>query len=690
MEVMNLKHSVDTLSDLALESSSGSCLKTTVGGSPKKTTDEGKLVDSEQAKIPENHLQKEPEPELKPEQEQQRQRQQQQVENKDDSNSKKRSSNLDLPPVTPRKKSRPSNPEEITSFFKNIHPREIDARIRMLFPRDKVVSKPCMSARIFACFTIYSEQHRSHGIDPIGTSISKFAPMKNDTPTRRAKRNNSSNIPILSFLQALVQVESSALGATPVQRKTVQFSAFDGSSTRPPRDSIMGSHVSRQMNINAMVYALKEIHSLLLLPHNHNMERHNAVLYSLQALRQFLMMLETNKKTYKNEYDYNNDNEKLRLECAKSMPFEWDPNRFKKAAGLYRQDVEKICNCLERQREVQEKAAPTQQTSLHEFNVMLYLETKLAESIGRTIRFHLRRIFNPIYGIVIIDESFEEEEEGSPSDDVFKRPSNMSQIIQMRHPEWYSPGSNSAVADGSVSSVLSLAVETIVNYFGFDTFFSEKEFVMPSIPDGFCKSAAAMRGIPRNSIGEPLPKEDLQAIIADTVEAQRFLAGAKACGFIRDLLHWPGVEEEVNRLGGWNIIEQCAKQFHSLRLGRLSPNDAHLAVFKNVRDFAIRVDKCWSQVKKATDECTQALDDLWIRFHCSATQTPKKSRKRRKLPPEVDIVRKILNEGLHHHMFPSIFEPEEAVEWIQMQNSDYTEDVDDEDEDNEVDNNDVS
>jgi hypothetical protein len=72
--------------------------------------------------------------------------------------------------------------------------------------------------------------------------------------------------------------------------------------------------------------------------------------------------------------------------CAKSMPFQWVPRRFQKAARLYRLDIEKLCQCLQNS------------TTLKEADVQLNLEKKLAESLGRAIRYHLRRFFNSIYG----------------------------------------------------------------------------------------------------------------------------------------------------------------------------------------------------------------------------------------------------------------------------------------------------
>mmetsp|Transcript_11336 Transcript_11336/g.16649 ORF Transcript_11336/g.16649 Transcript_11336/m.16649 type:complete len:641 (-) Transcript_11336:187-2109(-) len=516
---------------------------------------------------------------------------------------------------------------------KAIHHCEINARIRMLFPQDKVISKTCMSARIFACFTLYIEQQKEN------------TATVQETPSRVTRRSHSSQLPILSFLRALVSVESTSLGDKPVQRKLVQFSAYDGSSTKPPRDSVMGSHISRQASVDAMIRALEEINALLSLTQK---DERNAVIESLQSLCQFLMLLETKTKDNKSEHF------KLRSECAKSMPFEWEPNRFRRVARLYRQDLEKICSCLEQQN--QETQTKSIRKSLHDFDVKLNLQAKLAESMGRTIRYHLRRLFNPIYGPVTLDETFEEQRKGKNGHDAFRHPSNMSSILQMRHPDWYSPGSNSAVADGSVSAVLNVALETIVNYFSAKLFFNESKFTLPAFPASFCSSPAARRGI--NDISEIISDENLDTVLNEIGNAQRFLAAAKACRFISDLLNWPGVEEEISRLGGWNLIEECAKQFHCHRLDSLSSNDAHLSVLKNVKEFLKRVVQCWNNKKDAAKDCTDELDTLWIRFQCDQFSIIQSQSKRNRKRSGV-TVKEVLTEGLQRHMFPNIVEPDD-------------------------------
>eukprot|EP00546_Thalassionema_frauenfeldii_P018115 CAMPEP_0178902366 /NCGR_PEP_ID=MMETSP0786-20121207/4563_1 /TAXON_ID=186022 /ORGANISM="Thalassionema frauenfeldii, Strain CCMP 1798" /LENGTH=630 /DNA_ID=CAMNT_0020573621 /DNA_START=100 /DNA_END=1993 /DNA_ORIENTATION=- len=517
-----------------------------------------------------------------------------------------------------------------------IHHCDINSRIRMLFAKE-VISKTCMSARIFACYTLYIEQQQG----------SNSSTKMQETPSRITRRSHSTQLPILSFLQALVCVESTSLGDKPVQRKLVQFSAYDGSSTKPPRDSVMGSHISRQASVDAMVDALNDINKLLSLTQNDN---RNTVIESLQSLSNFLALLET--KTKENDSEH----KKLRQECAKSMPIEWDQNRFTKAARLYRQDVNKIYNCLQQQK--QEAAAKTVRKSLHEFDVKLNLQIKLAESMGRTIRYHLRRLFNPIYGPITLDETFEEQRKVKNDNDAFRHPSKMSEILQMRHPDWYSAGSNSAVADGSVSAVLNVALETIVNYFGAELFLAGSTFVMPTIPTSFCNSPAAKRGI--KEITENVSDEAMVTIVNETVDAQQFLAAAKACRFIIELLNWPGVEEEISRLGGWTLIEKCATQFHLHCLDKFSPNDAHLSVLKNVPVLLERSRQCWNNMQNAAKDCTDELDNMWIRFQCDQYSTvPSNKKSRRNKKRSGVTIKEVLVEGLQHHMFPNIVEPEE-------------------------------
>jgi hypothetical protein len=45
--------------------------------------------------------------------------------------------------------------------------------------------------------------------------------------------------------------------------RKVQFAGFDGSSTKPHKDSMIGAHLSREESIQALENALKEVNSIL-------------------------------------------------------------------------------------------------------------------------------------------------------------------------------------------------------------------------------------------------------------------------------------------------------------------------------------------------------------------------------------------------------------------------------------------
>jgi hypothetical protein len=368
--------------------------------------------------------------------------------------------------------------------------------------------------------------------------------------------------------------------------------------------------------MDAMVAALDEINKLI-----SQSEDTNNVLTSLQSLILFLKRVSTCRSQ---------EFVDLREECAKSMPFHWKPNRFQTAAAYHLGDLEKICLSLQSLQ------------SLSDSNVQLALEKKLASALGLSIRYHLRRFFNPVYGTVIESADLKKQDDMQP----FKRKSKLSQIIKMRMPDWYQAGCDSAVADGSVSTVFGLAIETIVAYFGIDALV-QKDFNVPAIPRSFCDSEASMRGIGKS----PASPKDLEAIISDMYLAQGFLSACKACRFLADLKNWPGVDEEIQRLGGWGILEKCAKQFRCFQLERLSPNDAHFCILDDVGVLMDRVEQCWIAYEDAADACTRALDQQWMRFECGS-----KSWKRRERYPEINIVEEVLVEGLKAHMFPHICE----------------------------------
>ena len=214
-----------------------------------------------------------------------------------------------------------------------------------------------MSARLFAAFSLVDEdEHLQQNALAVEDTIPSLSPSStssssttassappplsstNTTTTttihnnnnnnrpitsRTTTRSKSSKLPILPLLKALVHVECVSLGEQ-VQKRRVQFSGFDDSSTHPPRDSILGSHKSRANSINAMVQALQVIQTTL--------EQENATTDTrrcLQSLSHFLDRLvrdtdgssDDKKRTTMNSWIDKDGARRIRKACARVRPF---------------------------------------------------------------------------------------------------------------------------------------------------------------------------------------------------------------------------------------------------------------------------------------------------------------------------------------------------------------------------------
>eukprot|EP00521_Asterionellopsis_glacialis_P002710 CAMPEP_0195261680 /NCGR_PEP_ID=MMETSP0706-20130129/9285_1 /TAXON_ID=33640 /ORGANISM="Asterionellopsis glacialis, Strain CCMP134" /LENGTH=124 /DNA_ID=CAMNT_0040315579 /DNA_START=733 /DNA_END=1103 /DNA_ORIENTATION=- len=123
------------------------------------------------------------------------------------------------------------------------------------------------------------------------------------------------------------------------------------------------------------------------------------------------------------------------------MPNYWPPQRFANVAKIYRADFACILTAL----------AEYQQIGFD--GNSLILEQRLADYIGRSIRYYLRKFFNPPPLPLTTDEEV----------DTSVR-SNIHECLVLTVADGTSR--DTAAADGSVSSVFSAAVRYIYNYFG--------------------------------------------------------------------------------------------------------------------------------------------------------------------------------------------------------------------------------
>ena len=171
-----------------------------------------------------------------------------------------------------------------------------------------------MSARLFACFSIVAEEEEEEGEQPL---LPKKKKKNGGIVTRRG---TSSRLPIVSLLRSLVHAECVALGQS-VERGRVQFSGFDGSSTQPPRDSVLGSDQARASSIDATVAALNEAHKLVQQQQQHGNDGEDddddETRQCVQCLCQFLDRIQSSTMNNKHQHDGHYNPAKMRKQCAK-------------------------------------------------------------------------------------------------------------------------------------------------------------------------------------------------------------------------------------------------------------------------------------------------------------------------------------------------------------------------------------
>jgi hypothetical protein len=503
---------------------------------------------------------------------------------------------------TPRKRPPSDNEQTVLSQplkkIQVVDPRKdvinhsaIVDRILHCFPDHDVLSIPCKAARLFACFTLVADQSNDQADDEIRES--------------RGSGSIKHIKPIYPLLSALVLAEKTSLGSLSTSG-TVQFSGFDCSSTQPPVDSVYGSIQHREAEIEALSEALDQVHAL-----RDDVENKNESITCLRAMIKFLRDMETS------------EGKDLRVECAKTISAKWNSKRFKKAARTYRLDFEKLLNTI-----MTDENAPSQP---------LFLEKRLADSLGQAIRFYLRAFFNPVPWKKPTDGKVE-----APAVQQSKHQSRVSELLIMKLPDGLVVA-DTAVADGAISSVFSAALRIVYLHFGADVFLSD-DYRPPTLPENFCNSEASQKGPGKKR--SPISDEAVDAIVSDIHNAQSFRDAAVACRFLSNLLNFPGVREEIIKVCGWVCVEKHANRIKGYKLIELCPDDAHLVLLSDTNRFFARIDSYKMAVEKLIAPCEQRLEQLAITFKCG----PNHKLLRRNYPI-LETIDAAMDEGF---VFPNV------------------------------------
>ena len=147
---------------------------------------------------------------------------------------------------------------------------------------------------------------------------------------------------------------------------------------------------------------------------------------------------------------------------AQSIEANYPPQRFSSAIQTLKKDFVCILKRL------------TNSSGLLSLDLTTSFERRLAEFIGQAIRFHLRKLFNPPPLPLTRNSTTESSSTG-------KRQSNVFELVDLELPECGSR--DSAVADGSISSLFSQSLRRIYEYFGVDAFRACLLYTSPSPRD---------------------------------------------------------------------------------------------------------------------------------------------------------------------------------------------------------------
>lgn len=169
-----------------------------------------------------------------------------------------------------------------------------------------------------------------------------------------------------------------------------------------------------------------------------------------------------------------------------------------------------------------------------------------------------------------------------------------------------------------------------------------------SVPESFCTSPSSMRGLgTKKDPAAPMTPAELEELLGDIDDVYNFLSAYKACKFLMELMSFPGVKDEVVRMGGWAKVEYYAKIIRQHNLGSICTEDAHFSVLGyagSMERFFNKIEDWASQMEPKVPLAQISIDQLAKRYRTKTT-SPKQLRTLHKRFPHIKTIAAAINEG---------------------------------------------
>ena len=361
--------------------------------------------------------------------------------------------------------------------------------------------------------------------------------------------------PLKDLLTALVELELVSLDqATP--KKLVHFNAHDGSAIKPAVDVISGSSAHQKKCIRLIHNALMEVEAVDCIPQLH------LLCTFLQNLKEDTYQQLTVANSIEG-YDY------------------YDSSRVQTAVELYLEDFQIMVDRLSQSRGVADDKVKYKPLSL---------ETMLSDKCGKSIRYMLRSIFNPV-----------------PYRACFDNETRISNFIDL-----HSDHESTVVDEDNLSSLVSNALRNMYDLFG-KYVLDDMEIVLKNIKDmQFCETSICLGGVGTKAIPVVLNKDDWEEVHHEVWRASRFLSAYEGARFLQELLSIRVVVDELeSRVDEWDEVRKYASILEEIG----QDDELHFAYLSAPLDQLSGNLSCLVQALNGTAEyCYDQLQSLHRRF----------------------------------------------------------------------------
>ena len=287
----------------------------------------------------------------------------------------------------------------------------------------------------------------------------------------------------------------------------------------------------------------------------------------------------------------------------------WPAARFIQASEIYRAELEALIASSDG-----DEVEANQHSEVDASMVSVSpLRNNFSTHIGFAVRFHLRRLFDPVPMFFTLPSK-----KYQPPDLSDCR-AKTYQNVYLRSPEGIqtSADGNDGPAplwDRPISHVFNLALQRTHAYYAMIEEIQGALTVIEGTSPTFVLSQASQRCLDSRSRDKAVGEMDVEGILNDIHIAHTCLSAARAAKFILSLLRWPGVAEAINDAGGWRPIEALCGKLEKFHLDRDFPDEAHFVQLSNIELLLIRLENDREEMLNVARASQKVLQAMWKRF----------------------------------------------------------------------------